>query len=467
MPCRLRWPRMPHGRLAGASVGLIMRVAAGGAPLIAVAMTGRRCAVATALAVLLLAACGSQPALRSTVPTTRPLASATPPGATLSGATVPLAPSSAPLSLRPPLPAGTACGTSVTSTPQLPVPGPTAPASQPVWSRAAVAGPVTSLAWSPDGTLLAATAGDPNGTARIWTAAGAPVATLRGPSAPDQCLAWSMDSQRLATASADGSVRVWDRTGRLLRVLPGTDPVFSLAWSPDDTVLATGAIHFPAPSATGPEQLPGVVRLWRADGTLLHTVGTELTGGKFLNLAWSPDGSRLAAGAIDYATWRADGTPVASLLGGGPPAWAMAWAPDDTMLAIGNESSVLVLVTATGDTVGTAGFPGDVNALSFTADGRGLLVGLPDRVQFVNVADPSHVLWSAFTAGDGRVAWSPGGRRLAIAITNGLAVLRPDGSAVAALLGCSGDPVAFAWTGPRLAAATDQGQLCVWRAPPA
>jgi WD40 repeat protein len=253
----------------------------------------------------------------------------------------------------------------------------------------------------------------------------------------------------------------------LVHVLPGSDPVFSLAWSPDDSVLATGAIHFPAPSATGPAQLPGVVRLWRADGTLLHAVGTQFTGGKFLNLAWSPDGSRLAAGAGDYATWRADATPVANLLGGGPPAWAMAWAPDDRTLAIGNESGVLVLVTATGDTVGTAGFPDDVNALSFTADGRGLLVGLPDRVQFVNVADPSHVLWSAFTAGDGHVAWSPDGLRLAIAITNGLAVLRPDGSASAVLTGCPGDPVAFAWTGAVLAAATDQGQLCVWRAPPA
>ena len=51
------------------------------------------------------------------------------------------------------------------------------------------------------------------------------------------------------------------------------------------------------------------------------------------------------------------------------------------------------------------------------------------------------------------------------AVTDGLAILSADGRAVAALTGCPGDPVAFAWTGARLAAATNQGRLCAWQAP--
>jgi WD domain, G-beta repeat/WD40-like Beta Propeller Repeat len=374
-----------------------------------------------------------------------------------------------PASVLPPLPAGTACGASVSGGPQALTPGPTAPVIKPTWSRSTASGPVSTVAWSPDGSLLATTPGDPQGTddtARLWTAAGLPVATLSGHTGLVDCLAWSMDSQLLASASQDGSVRLWDRKGKLVRVLPGIDPVFSLAWSPDDTILATGAIKFPSSSATGLAQLPGIIKLWRPDGTLLHTLGTQSTGGKFLNLAWSPDGKLLAAGAGDYASWGPDGSSVGVLYPpGGSPAWAMAWSPDSATVALGDESGVLLLVGPTGTNRGSGQFQGDINALSYTRDGRGLVVGTIGRIRLVAPTDPAQVMWSAATADVGHVAWSPDGQRLAIAITNGLAILGLDGSGSAVLGGCQGSPVAFAWTGAVLAAATDQGVLCSWRSP--
>jgi WD40 repeat protein len=325
------------------------------------------------------------------------------------------------------------------------------------------------VAWSPDGSLLATTPSDRQGrddTARLWTAGGLPVATLSGHTGLVDCLAWSMDSQLVASASQDGSVRLWDRNGKLVRVLPGIDPVFSLAWSPDGTILATGAIKFPPSSATGLAQLPGIVKLWRPDGTLLHTLGTQSTGGKFLNLAWSPDGKLLAAGAGDYASWGPDGSSVGVLYPpGGSPAWAMAWSPDSTTVALGDESGVLLLVGPTGTNSGSGQFQGDINALSYTRDGHGLVVGTIGRIRLVASTDPAQVMWSAATADAGHVAWSPDGQRLAMAITNGLAILGPDGSGSAVLAGCKGSPVAFAWTGAVLVAATDQGALCSWRSP--
>jgi hypothetical protein len=300
----------------------------------------------------------------------------------------------------------------------------------------------------------------------VWTAAGTAVATLTGHTAPVRCLAWSPDSQTVASASADGTVRLWNRTGRLVHILPGVDPLFSLAWSPDGTILAAGAIAFPGPTATGPAQPPGIVTLWRPDGTRLHTISAGGTGGKFLNLAWSPDGALIAAGAVQYADWHADGSPVAVLPAGDTVAWALAWAPDSMSLAVGDESGNLVLDWRTGDIIGSAHFPGGVNALSYAPDERGLAVGSTGRVQFVHPDDPAKVVWSASTAdGAGRVAWSPDGRRLAVAITGGLAVLRLDGSAAAILGSCPGDPVAFAWGGRALAATMNQGRLCVWEAP--
>jgi WD40 repeat protein len=327
-----------------------------------------------------------------------------------------------------------------------------------------VSGPVSKVAWSPDGILLATTPGDPHGvdhTATLWTAAGRPVATLSGHTGVVHCAAWSPDSKLLATASADGSVRLWDRLGRLVRSLPGTDPVFGLAWSPDGSILAAGAISFAG-------QLQGVITLWHSTGTLMRSLGTSFTGGKFLNLAWSPDSLLLAAGASDYVDWHLDGSQVAILRQGGTPAWAMAWSADSTTVAIGDENGSLAIVDTTGSIVGAAQFPSDVNALSSVPDGSGLIVGLNGKVELTHPLDPqnpAHAIWSADTADDGHVAWSPDGHRLAIAVTDGLAILSEDGSAVAALTGCPGDPVAFAWTGTNLAAATASGSLCAWQAP--
>ncbi len=55
-------------------------------------------------------------------------------------------------------------------------------------------------------------------------------------------MAWSPDGQQLATASSDGTARVWQTTGEAVSVLVGhTDRVFSVAWSPDGQQVLTGS----------------------------------------------------------------------------------------------------------------------------------------------------------------------------------------------------------------------------------
>jgi hypothetical protein len=64
------------------------------------------------------------------------------------------------------------------------------------------------VAFSPDGSRLATASDD--GTARLWdVASGKPLIVLRGHPAPVVAVAFSPDGSRLATAGADGTARLW------------------------------------------------------------------------------------------------------------------------------------------------------------------------------------------------------------------------------------------------------------------
>jgi WD40 repeat protein len=78
-------------------------------------------------------------------------------------------------------------------------------------------------------------------------------ATLKGHAGPVYAVAFAPDGKRLATASEDGTVKLWEVTaGRELNTLKGqTGGVWAVAFAPDGKTLAAG----------GEERS---VNLWRA-----------------------------------------------------------------------------------------------------------------------------------------------------------------------------------------------------------
>jgi WD40 repeat protein len=70
---------------------------------------------------------------------------------------------------------------------------------------------VNGVDWSPDGRRIASASGD--ATVKLWdTFTGQEILTLRGHTDEVHAVAFSPDGHRIASASADNTVRIWDAT---------------------------------------------------------------------------------------------------------------------------------------------------------------------------------------------------------------------------------------------------------------
>ena len=136
---------------------------------------------------------------------------------------------------------------------------------------------VNSVAWSPDSKRLASASDDQ--TVRVWdTTSGTTLLTYKGHTDQVNSVAWSPDGKRLASASADQTVQVWDASsGSTLLTYKGhTDRLESVVWSPDGKRLASAYYD-------------GIVQVWDASsGTTLLTY--KGNAGAVNSVAWSHPG---------------------------------------------------------------------------------------------------------------------------------------------------------------------------------
>jgi WD40 repeat protein len=119
-------------------------------------------------------------------------------------------------------------------------------------------------------------------TVRLWDAAtGAPLQTLEGHSGPVSSVAFSPDGTQVVSGSHDMTVRLWDAaTGAALQTLEGhSDWVTSVAFSPDGTQVVSGSLDM-------------TVRLWDA-ATRAPLQTLEGHSSPVNSVAFSPDGKLL------------------------------------------------------------------------------------------------------------------------------------------------------------------------------
>ncbi|MGA7919560.1 MAG: hypothetical protein WCA38_07790, partial [Candidatus Acidiferrales bacterium] len=335
---------------------------------------------------------------------------------------------------------------------------------------------IRALAISPSGDTIAVageSVREPDGKTRteiaLWkTSIGKEVAILSGVGSSLDALAFSPDGTRLAAGGGHlkkGEVTIWDLESRkeLLSFVGHSSQVFAVAFSPDSQRVASGGYD-------------NLVKVWNAQtGEQLFTLAGH--NGTVSSVAFTPRGERIASGSWDHSlkVWDAfTGEEKFTLRGHNKWVSSVAFNADGGQIISGSRDKTVKLWDGSTGNQGVATMKEVdsvwITTLAFHPGGRRLAAAA--RIgEIVMVWRPSTGTPIGHFAGQNCVAYSPNGKRIAAGGTqqssNVLIVWDTDNmKELLALRGHDGqvNAVAFSPNGDLVATASADATVRVWEA---
>lgn len=279
--------------------------------------------------------------------------------------------------------------------------------------------------------------------------------------------AWSPDSTRIASGGIGATIQVWDATsGNHVSIYNGQDnssppKVYSVAWSHDSMRIASA-------------HEDGTVQIWNAtSGVLLATCRGH--SGHVNSVRWSPDDTHIVSGGHDATAkvWTASsGNLLYTYSNHTQYVNAVTWSPDSNHIASASgDATVQVWNASSGQFLFTyRGHADQVEAVEWSPDGTHLVSGSLDKTAQVWNASSGNTLQtyrghSNWVLG---VSWSSDSTRVVSCgqdttaqVWNAIA-----GNTLYTYRGHSNTVEAVAWSpgGVYIASASDDKTVQVWNA---
>ena len=263
---------------------------------------------------------------------------------------------------------------------------------------------VWDVSFSPDGKTIASASAD--GTIKLWNSTGENLKTLEGHSNYVNSVSFSPDGKTLASGSSDGTIKLWTLKGEELMTLEGhSDYVRSVSFSPDGQMLASGSGD-------------GTIKLWTLKGEELMTLDDH--SNVVSSVSFSPDGQMLASASVDTTIklWNLQGKLLNTLKGHNGFVSAISFSSDGQTIASSGRDTTIKLWNLQGENLKTLrGHNGEVHGLSFSPDGQTIdSTGTDTTVRLWKIQDEelktlrghNTDLWSIRFSPDGQTLTSAG-----------------------------------------------------------
>lgn len=269
-----------------------------------------------------------------------------------------------------------------------------------------------------------------------------------------RALSYSPDGQFLLSGSDDQHIRIWNRSGSLIKSLPVGSSVNSVSYDPQGNFFATAGGD-------------GVIRLWKPNGTLLRRFKRQAS--QIFSVTVNPRGDILAAGHEDgrVTLWKANGSFLRTIQSNRSSIYSLSISPDGRILAAGDSTGLVHLWQLDGTPIKSIeAHRGAVNHLVFSPDGEEIASASDDKT--VKLWTQEGEFTRTLTSSDRKfwsVDFSPDSTTIITGSEDGSIQLWSRGGDLKATL--PGQEaiysIAFSPDGEKIASGSSNGTIQLWR----